>query len=222
MHRVGLFGGTFNPIHFGHLRVAEEVREMLGLHRVWFVPAADPPHKEGGQIIPVGHRMEMARLALHRHPQFQVSDFEATRDQTSYSLYTIAHYRELLGKQATIFFIIGADAFAEITTWHRWQEVLTACHFAVMTRPGSQIARPADAVPAQFAQTYTDLGGGKYRQSSGMEIVFLPVTELAISSSDIRRHRRDGRSICFLTPPPVADYIRENDLYPSPRLPENE
>jgi len=196
MHRVGLFGGTFNPIHFGHLRVAEEVREMLGLHRVWFVPAADPPHKEG--------------------------DFEATRDQTSYSLYTIAHYRELLGKQATIFFIIGADAFAEITTWHRWQEVLTACHFAVMTRPGSQIARPADAVPAQFAQTYTDLGGGKYRQSSGMEIVFLPVTELAISSSDIRRHRRDGRSICFLTPPPVADYIRENDLYPSPRLPENE
>ena len=216
MHRIGLFGGTFNPIHYGHLRTAEEVREALALHRIWFIPAADPPHKEGSHIIPVSHRLEMARLAVRRHPEFAVCDFEAMRAETSYSLYTIRHYRRILGEFASIYFVIGTDAFAEITTWHKWRDVLTSCHFAVMARPGSSLERPGDALPADWAARYTTTDdAGVFRHESGMEIVFVPVTELDISSSDIRDRRARAGSIAFLTPPAVIHYIRDHDLYQS-------
>jgi nicotinate-nucleotide adenylyltransferase len=211
--RLGLFGGTFNPIHWGHLRVAEEVREAVGLDRVAFVVAADPPHKEGSHIVTVAHRLAMVRLAVEGNPVFAVSDFEATRTEKSYSLYTIRHFRQTLAASDELFFIIGADAFAEITTWHRWQEVLAEAHFVVMTRPGSKVTRPTDAMPSDFAVRYCPVGEGAYTMEGGHGLHFLPVTGLDIASSDLRQRVRNRRSIRYLTTAAVEQYIEGNRLY---------
>ncbi|NLH49897.1 MAG: nicotinate-nucleotide adenylyltransferase [Myxococcales bacterium] len=212
MRRIGLFGGTFNPIHLGHLRVAEEVREAQALDRVIFIPAADPPHKNGLAIIPVAHRLAMTRLAVTDDPSFAVSDFEANRAEKSFSLYTIRHFRETT-PAARLFFIIGADAFAEITTWHRWEEVIREVSFVVMTRPGSRIGHPAEALPKEWAGRIETVSESLYHVDNKEEIIFQPVTSLEISSSDIRRRRQEGGSIRFLVSPAVEDYIRVNHLY---------
>jgi len=212
MHRVGLFGGTFNPIHFGHLRAAVEIRETLALDRVWFIPAHDPPHKEGGHILPVAHRLAMTRLAVRGQRRFAVSDFEATRPEKSYSLYTIRHFRQLLGGDTETYFILGTDAFADITTWHQWETVLEETNFAVMARPGNTLAHPNEALPSALAAQYEERAPGHFRREK-TEIVFLPVTQLEISSSDLRHRCHDNLSPAFLTPAPVIAYIEENGLY---------
>lgn len=212
MHRVGLFGGTFNPIHFGHLRAAEEVREALTLDRVWFVPALDPPHKEGGHIIPIAHRMAMTQLSVCGQTRFAVSDFEASRPEKSYSLYTIRHFRQLLGGETEVYFILGTDAFAEITTWHEWEAVLAESNFAVMTRPGNELVGLEEALPPALAAEYQQREPGRFGRGQ-TEIVFVPITQLAISSSDIRRRRRENLSLAYLTPASVIGYIDENGLY---------
>lgn len=213
MRRIGLFGGTFNPIHLGHLRVAEEVREALGLAQVVFIPAADPPHKEQSGIAPFADRLAMARLAVAEQPAFIVSDCEAERDEPSYSLYTIRRFREEASSDCEIFFIIGADAFAEITTWHRWEEVLAETTFVLITRPGHEIKSPANALPASQASLYHDQGGGHFTRREGSGIIFLPVSRLEISASDLRQRIREGRSAHFLTPPAVHRYIAAHGLY---------
>jgi len=215
MRRIGLFGGTFNPIHLGHLRVAEEAREALNLAQVVFIPAADPPHKEREGIAPFADRLAMVRLAVAEHPGFAVSDCEAERDAPSYSLYTIRRFREEAGGESDIFFIIGADAFAEITTWHRWEEVLAETTFVLMTRPGHEVKNPADALPAAQAVRYRDCGEGRFVRDGGGGVIFLPVSRLEISASDLRRRVREGRSAHFLTPPAVLRYLAEHRLYQS-------
>jgi nicotinate-nucleotide adenylyltransferase len=213
MHRVGLFGGTFNPIHYGHLRVAEEVREALALHRLWLIPSRDPPHKDSPDIAPISHRLEMVRLAAPGHTAFSVCDFEASRPETSYSLYTIRHYRGLVGPEAQIFFIMGTDAFAEITTWHKWEDVLAECDLAVMMRPGSAKVRPSVVLPPEVAARYVESEPDVFVAENGRRIQFVPVTLLDISSSDMRRRRSEGLSLAFLTPQPVVDYLREHGIY---------
>jgi nicotinate-nucleotide adenylyltransferase len=180
---------------------------------VIFIPSADPPHKDLADIAPAAHRLAMTRLAVERHPAFEASDFEATRGEKSYSLYTIEHFRAALGPAAEIFFIIGADAFAEIATWHRWREVLAAASFIVMTRPGARVASPGDAMPAEVAALYREAGGGWFVRDDGTALLFLPVTGLDIAASDIRRRVRAGRSIRYLAPDAVADYIYAQRLY---------
>ncbi len=212
MAKLGLFGGAFDPIHMGHLRAAEEVREALGLDRVVFVPTADPPHKESAQLAPVADRLAMARAATADHEAFAVSDFEAARPEKSYSLYTIRHFRETLPPDAALHFILGADAFAEIATWHRWRDALAEANFVVMTRPGSRAAQPADALPAEVAAVYRRESDGVYA-AGGARLLFVPVTGLDIASSDIRRRLREGRSIRYLVPAAAERYIVANRLY---------
>jgi nicotinate-nucleotide adenylyltransferase len=215
MEKLGLFGGSFNPIHTGHLRAAEEVREALGLDRVIFVPAADPPHKAPAELAPVAHRLAMARLATAQHKAFEVSDFEAARPEKSYSIFTIQHFRETAAAGSALFFLVGADAFAEIATWRRWREALAAAIFVVMTRPGSRVAKPADALPADFAARYKKQATGVYATPAGARLLFQPVTGLDIASSDIRRRLAEGRSIRYLVPNTVAHYIAAHRLYVS-------
>jgi len=213
MSKIGLLGGTFNPIHIGHLRIAEEAREGLGLEQVVFIPAHIPPHKQPEGVIDSSHRLAMTSLAVQDHEAFIVSDIEADRPEKSFSLYTIRHFLRELDKQDELFFILGADAFAEITTWHRWMEVLPMCHFAVLNRPGHPLKKPEDAMPAAFAERYRDLGDGVYQMKEGARLIFLPMTPLDISASDLRLRLREGRSARYLIPDPVLDYIEKNGLY---------
>lgn len=213
MKRTGLLGGSFNPIHVGHLRVAEEVREVLDLTRIIFIPLHVPPHKEPGDIIATRHRLAMAELAAEDNEAFFVSDIETRRDDKSYTLYTLRHFLKELPADGELFFIMGTDAFAEITTWHRWREVLPMCHFVVMSRPGKSFTHPGEAMPAAYAERYRDQGDGVWQMKEGARLIFLPVTPLTISSSDIRRHLQAGRSVRYLVPDPTIGYIEQHGLY---------
>ncbi len=213
MNRIGLLGGSFNPIHIGHLRVAEEVREALELSRVVFIPLHVPPHKEPGEIIATHHRLAMAELAIEDNDAFAVSDIETKREDKSYTLYTLRHFLKELPPGGELFFILGTDAFAEITTWHRWREVLPMCHFVVMSRPGKSFAQPGDAMPAAYAERYRDKGDGVWQMKEGARLIFLPVTPLEISSSDIRRRLRAGGSVRYLVPDPAIGYLEQHGLY---------
>jgi nicotinate-nucleotide adenylyltransferase len=210
----GLLGGTFDPIHVGHLRCAEEVREMFGLDRIIFIPAARPPHKADGEISAFAHRAEMVRLAIASNPHFNVSDVEQQREGTSYSIDTVEYYQHQHPKDLELYFIVGQDAFQAIQTWKNWERLLQMCHFIVMTRPGYENRGLAGIVPPAFAATFTcqekDQG---FLGPRGYAIYFREVTFLDISSSRIRQEAREVRSLQYLVPDPVRDYINRQGLY---------
>src|SRR5208282_4187865 len=132
--RVGLFGGSFNPIHLGHLRAAEEVREMLALDLVYFVPASSPPHKSEGELAPGEHRLQMVRLATKGNRHFMVSDVEIRRAGRSYTIDTARHFLSTMRNQGTIFILMGSDQFTELETWKDCDELVRLCGIAVHTR----------------------------------------------------------------------------------------
>ena len=182
---LGLFGGTFDPIHSAHLLVAREAADQFHLNEVWFVPAAHPPHKAGQAHASYEDRYRMTELACQLDPRFAASRLEAG-DRASYSVETIEKVR---AQGHDPYFIIGADAFAEITTWHRWQDLLHLTDFIVVTRPGHT-----------------------YRAPPGARVHRLDTLALPVSSSQIRRRLAAGEIPPEL-PPPVADYIAQKGLY---------
>lgn len=212
--RIGLFGGTFNPVHIGHLRCAEEIREQFALHRIVFVPAFMPPHKKHPGVSPQ-HRCEMARLAIAGNPCFELSDIEIQREGNSYSCDTIGHFRRHSPAGSELFFIIGSDAFSEVHTWRRYPEFLEQCGFIVMNRAGACAASPLH-LPGVEARMFTRLDESTYEHHSGTHICFGRVSALDISSTDIRTRIADGRSISYLVTPAVERYIHENRLYRQP------
>jgi len=181
--RIAIFGGTFDPIHTAHLVVAREAAEVFSLDRVLFIPAANPPHKEAGASYE--HRYRMVELACAGEPRFVPSRLEAGKEK-SYSIHTIERVK---AEGGDIFFVIGADAFAQIHTWHRWEEVVRAVDFIVVTRPG---------------HTYTIPPGARVHR--------LDTVDLPGSSSEIRQTLASGKAAREL-PKPVIDYIRANALY---------
>jgi len=187
--RLGLFGGTFDPIHNAHLTVAREAADKFHLDQVWFVPAAHPPHKGGRASASYQHRYRMTELACQADARFVASRLEAGEGK-SYSIETIEKVR---AEGEEPYFIIGADAFAEIATWHRWQDLLKLTDFIVVTRPGHSYMAPP---PARVHR---------------LDTVALP-----ISSSDIRRRLAAGE-IPTVLPPAVAGYIIQNGLYEFPK-----
>ena len=209
MRRIGLLGGTFDPVHVAHLRTAEEVREALALDRVDFVLSATPPHKAAGAQAPVDDRARMLALAIGDHPRFATNLCELDREGPSYSIDTIrvVQARE---PDAELVFIVGADAFAEIHTWKDHVDIFSLCDFCVISRPGA----PASQLPiaAENAFCY-DQTRGVFVHRSGRALRFLPVTALMISASDIRRRCQNGQSIRYLVPSAVADYIVAHGLY---------
>jgi nicotinate-nucleotide adenylyltransferase len=210
----GLFGGTYDPIHLGHLRCAEEVLEIFDLNRIIFVPASKPPHKIDADITSFYHREQMITLAIEGNPVFSFSNVEKERKDTSYSVETVEYILKKYMENLELYFILGQDAFHAIQTWKDWQRLLLLCNFVVMTRPGYEDRGLEGILPADFASrfTYDDTVKG-FRGPTGHVIFFRGVTFLDISSSDIRQRVRAGKSIKYLVPDAVRHYIAKNSLY---------
>jgi len=212
--RLGLFGGTFNPIHYGHLRSAEEVAEVLGLTRVWFIPAAIPPHKPAQEMTPYAVRYEMTRLAVGDHPLMEVSDIEGRRPGRSYSIETLRQIRTEIGHSWELYFILGLDAILEISTWKDYAELFNLCHFVVLDRPGYDDSRLGEVLTREVHPGFQPLKEeAGFRHPSGYKVIFLETTLLDISATGIRRLVRQGRSIRYLLPEAVRGYIITNKLY---------
>jgi nicotinate-nucleotide adenylyltransferase len=151
----GLLGGTFDPIHFGHLRAAEEMLKIFDLNRIIFVPSSRPPHKLEADITSFYHREQMVRMAIEGNVSFSFSDVENLRSGKSYSVETVEYILSKYLENLELYFIIGQDAFQAITTWKDWEKLLLLCNFAVMTRPGYEPKDLENVLPADFASRFT-------------------------------------------------------------------
>jgi nicotinate-nucleotide adenylyltransferase len=210
--RIALFGGSFNPIHFGHLRAAEEDREMMGLDLVYFVPAASPPHKPSIGLAPAEHRLQMVRLATKGNRYFMVSDVEVRRSGSSFTIDTVRHFRATMRERAELYLIMGGDQFAELDTWKEADELTSLCNLIVHTRlsekqPGGELPL---AMLSRFGYIESD---NLYVHCSGHTLHFVSTTFFPISASVIRRKLAAGESIRYLVPSDVVDYIERHALY---------
>lgn len=202
--RIALYGGTFDPIHVGHLITARSVAEQLDVERVIFVPSASPPHKLEATITPAEHRLEMIRLAIDGEPGFDVSDCEIRRTGPSYTFDTIMNFRQTVGADATLYWIIGADSLAELASWHRVAELVRQCRIITASRPGFE--RP-DLAPLGAQLTTDDL--------ASIRDGILTTPRIDVAATEIRRRVREGLSIRFLVPEAVRDYVHGRCLYRS-------
>lgn len=215
--RLGIIGGTFNPIHYGHLAAAEEVSDRLKLDLVLFVPSALPPHKQEEDMPSAVRRTEMVRLAVQGHDHFKVSDIEVRRGGKSYTIDTIEALR-LLHPEAELYFITGLDSFLEIETWKDWERLVRVCSFVVLSRPGYFFADLA--MIAFMKGASRDLAALDRQEMSRSVVttdaikVFLEQISLYdISSTDIRTRIRQARTIKYHLPESVEHYIIDNKLY---------
>lgn len=197
--KVGILGGTFDPIHFGHLATAESVRESFALDEILFIPSARPPHKVERHVTPEVHRLMMTYLATQSNEKFTVSPMEFLRDGLSYTLDTMNALREKFGAAAELFFIIGADSMADLSKWYRARELVSKVHFIATKRPGVEVDLPA---LEEF------FGAERMAHIHQVE-----TPGLEISSTDIRARVKAGRSIKYLVPEIVEEYIAKERLY---------
>jgi nicotinate-nucleotide adenylyltransferase len=211
--RVGLFGGSFNPIHFGHLRAAEEDREALGLDLVYFIPAASPPHKVEGELAPAEHRLQMVRLATKGNRHFMVSDVEVRRTGRSYTIDTVRFFLSTLRQPATLFLIMGSDSFAEFDTWKDADQLVKLCSLVVHTRLREGEEGPPRFSLAALSRFGYNKSDDHYVHPTGQTLSFLSTTFFPISASEIRSKIQKHESIRYLLPSDVADYITWHALY---------
>ena len=218
--KIGLLGGTFNPIHNCHLSIAEETQKRLSLDRVIFIPSHSPPHKIHHEVIGARHRYEMVRLAIQSHPAFEVSDIELKRPGPSYSVETVQSLRTLLGKKTELFFIIGLDAFLLIGSWKSAGTLLTLCNFVVISRTGSRFLELARLpccqavdrkILSRLDQGDLEQGNGTLPSGSTVHLLRLPPCET--SSSEIVERLKTGEKVKNLLPASVESYIMARRLY---------
>jgi nicotinate-nucleotide adenylyltransferase len=208
--RVGLLGGTFDPIHNGHLAAVRAAQQAVPLSQVRFVPSARPPHRPDTPRASEYHRVEMIRRAIGGVAGWEVSDLELRRDGPSYSFDTLtALHREGL-TPLQICFIIGADAFAEITTWHRYPDVLSASHFVVVTRPGCPLDTLHQHVPSLADRL---IAPEDLPSAPTARVVLVESSTPDVSSTEVRRRAARGEPVADLVPASVAAYIAEHRLY---------
>lgn len=200
--RIGLYGGSFDPIHHGHLIVARAVAERLDLSTICFLPSGRPPHKLGRAIAPVEHRTAMVEAAIAGELLFSCSDFDARRDGPSYTIDTVRHFRGLHGQQAELFWIIGADSLAELVTWRQVRELVDECRIVAAARPG-------------WEQIDWSMFDGLFSpdQIARLRAGVVDTPRIDISSTIIRERVRAGRSIRYLVPDEVGEYIGSRGLY---------
>jgi len=205
--RVGLFGGTFDPVHFGHLRPAIELAEAFDLDQLHLLPNHRPVHRDTPSAT-TDQRIAMLRLATEHLPQLVVDPREAMRDKASYTFDTLSEFRKE-HPQASLIFFMGLDAYTEFDTWHRWEDILELSNLVVVDRPDAQLGDWAagllDSQRKKFSSSVKEASFGVIEQHS--------VTQLAISATDIRRRIAVGKSIDFLVPERVKQYIVDNALY---------
>ncbi|RLB10704.1 MAG: nicotinic acid mononucleotide adenylyltransferase [Deltaproteobacteria bacterium] len=211
--KYGILGGTFDPIHLGHLRTAEEMVQELGLAKLFLIPAASPPHKHRRPVSAFHHRLKMAQLAIGNSDSLQVLDVEGKRQGPSYSIDTLKELAYSLGPENDLYFVLGLDGFFEIHTWKKYQDLFGVTHFVLVNRRGYQFQ---DIFP------YLDRLGLRYTKTqnpdqvlmeSGRWLLHKRSTQMDISSTHIRELVQRGRSIRFLVPDNVMKYIYEKGLY---------
>lgn len=212
--KIGLFGGTFDPIHWGHLRSAEEVCEAFALDRVLFVPTARPPHKRGQTMAPAQDRLAMVRLAVADNPRFLVSTVEIRRAGISYTIDTLRDFTSRNRPRDSYYFILGLDAFREIDTWKDFRQLFPLCNFIVTSRPGSRDSNPLHGTSVAVKRLFCyDFRRKIYHHRSGTTLHFLKLTDFAISASNIRARVNQAKSIRYLLPGAVEAYIKKRGLY---------
>ena len=199
--RIGLFGGSFNPIHFGHLIVARALRERLNLNQVIFLPSRRPPHKNVMMLAESQHRGEMVRLAIGGEEGFAFDNFDLAREGPCYTIETVAHFREQF-PSAELYWFIGADSFMDLPTWHRASELVSKCSIVTAARSGKIPVNRSELEQAFGQEQTTRLFDG---------VIQTPVID--ISSTDIRNRVATGRSIRYLVPEEVRKYIEKHRLY---------
>ncbi len=207
---VALFGGTFNPIHTGHLRIATELAELLKVDTLRLVPCAFPPHR-GEPQVSAEQRLAMLRAATASQSLLIADDMELHRAAPSYSIDTVTLVRQQMGDTQPLFLCIGMDALLKINTWQRWQELLLHCHIVVSSRPNTE--QPVSGSVADWIAQHQCDDLGTMQQRPAGNVHFCDLTMLDISSTSIRKNIAQGKSINFMTPDTVVDYIQQHHLY---------
>ena len=221
MNRIGLFGGTFNPIHFGHLRSAQEVLEAFRLERILLIPSSLPPHKQPDVLASAADRLEMIRLATLAHADFSVSDVEIRRKGPSYTIDTVQFFKQKFPSNTQFFLMVGLDAFLEIDTWKAYRDLFMLTPFIVMTRPEASggtnleiFKRVETLLQASVSPTYRfQPTPDRVAGADFQPVYFIDVTPLDISSPRIRTSLREGPPIRYLGPERVVAYIKQRGLY---------
>ncbi len=210
MARTALVGGSFNPIHYGHLLLAEDVRERLGLARVIFMPAGVPPHKPAADIAPAEHRYAMVKLATADNPAFDGSDLELRRTGPSYTVDTVA----AIGvSPAELFLVIGSETFLDLLSWREPGRIASLCRIVVIPRAGSTFDPDSAAARKVLREIGVDDIAPAEDRVPERGVVIVHATSLPLSASDVRARVAAGRSLAYRVPPPVADYIARHRLY---------
>jgi nicotinate-nucleotide adenylyltransferase len=211
---VGILGGTFDPVHYGHLRMAEELADMLEFESVRFIPSANPPHKPLPSTR-AKDRCEMIKLAIASNPRFLLDDRELKRAGASYTIDTLLSLREELGGHIALCLIMGSDAFAELDRWHRWQEILQHCHIALVERPNAPLAGSFRTELQSLLDHHMVKSAEQLSTSPAGHISVQRITALDISATAIRHHVINGRSTRYLLPDAVIAHIQQHQLYQS-------
>jgi len=221
LKRIGLFGGTFNPIHMGHVQVIREVKKKFGLDKIFLIPSAFPPHKETEGIIDGLDRIEMIRLSFSDDPDFVVSDVELKRSGFSYTIDTVRHFKSIFPENTKLYFIVGLDAFLEVDTWKSYKDLFLLIPFIVMSRAATgqrdtvlQWKHLGSYIKSKISDEYRHSASRSCYIHDVKQPVFLfEVTPVEISSTEIRERIRKGRTIKSLVPEPVGDLIKAKGLY---------
>jgi nicotinate-nucleotide adenylyltransferase len=215
--RIGLFGGTFNPIHSGHIRAAEIVQKRLSLEKILFIPSYIPPHKDSEEIASPSHRLKMVELSLQSHSQFVPSSIEVDAQERSYSIITLGKIKKLY-PNTQVFFILGMDAFLEIDTWKNYEKLLEKCYLVVISRPGFRLKEAKSALKKIHREDICDVSESETIDDDMLlayRIFLVQIDALDIASTDIRKRIKRGESIQTMVPVEVEAYIKENNLYQS-------
>ena len=213
---LGIFGGTIDPVHFGHLRLAEESIGHLGLGGVRWIPAGQPPHRGLPQVT-AQQRLEMVLRSTAGNARFSVDASEVESAALSYTVHTLERLREQLGPEQSLVLLVGADAFAGLTTWHRWRDLFALAHIAVSHRPGFPVE--IASLPHDLATEFTDrrlIDADGLKSVAAGGIITFAMTQLAISATQIRKLLANGLSARYLLPDSVLDYIQTHSLYRNP------
>ena len=212
--RIALYGGTFDPVHTGHLEVARRVLQLFEIEKVLFIPAQMAPHKIGRPVTDPIHRYAMLALATQDDPRFLISTFELEAPDRRYTVDTIPHFQNVLGESTELFFIMGADSWSEITTWREWERLLTMTNHIVVTRPGYE---PVTSHVGAISERVVDLRGSQspVRIAGAKQIFLTDVVMKDVSATNIRRLASEGRfgELTGLVPGPVLEYIKKYGIY---------
>lgn len=215
MKKIGLFGGTFDPVHNGHLAVGQAVVDRFSLDEVVFIPAASPPHKPGEQISGFSHRLAMLKLAIAEKKCFSVSEIEAERSGPSFTIDTLALLQQRFDKEVSFFFITGLDAFAEIHTWKSYRKLLAATSFVVIDRPSHSCCDLKQIIALRLA-AYAEEEPGVWKSPWQSRIYSLDMEPVHVSSTMIRERLKSGQTLKGLLPSSVETYIHSQNLYTRP------